>query len=103
MVEKIVAKHVAAFAPIAAHVECADVSALLANVVNVIMLDDVFVAAEQNAVVWAVVYQVVLDALAYAKHVNTWLIAAGPLAHVMYVVVGGAMPTRPERLAVSAR
>ena len=76
VVEKIVAKHVAAFAPIAAHVKCADVSALLANVVNVVVLDDVLGAAEQNAVVWAVVYQVVLDALAYAKHVYAWLIAA---------------------------
>ena len=39
------------------------------------MLDNVFIAAEQNAVVWAVMNQIVFDT-AYAYDVYTRLIAA---------------------------
>ena len=102
MVKKIIAKHVATFAPVAPHVERADVSAFLANVVNVVVLYNVFIAAEQNAVVWAVMNQIVFDTLAYAYDVYTRLIAARPLAHVMYVIVCGSMSTWLKRLSVTS-
>ena len=102
MVKKIIAKHVATFAPVAAHVERADVSAFLANVVNVVVLDNVFIAAEQNAVVWAVMNQIVFDTLAYAYDVYTRLIAARPLAYVMYMIVCGSMSTWLKRLSVTS-
>ena len=103
MVKKIIAKHVATFAPVTAHVERADVSAFLANVVNVVVLDNVFIAAEQNAVVWAVMNQIVFDTLAYAYDVYTRLIAARPLAYVMYMIVCGSMSTWLKCLSVTSR
>ena len=103
MVKKIIAKYVATFAPVAAHVERANVSAFLANVVNVVVLDNMVVATEQNAVVWAVVNQIVFDALSYACDMYTRLIAARPLSHVMYVIVCGSMSTWLKHLSITSR
>ena len=67
------------------------------------VLYNVFIAAEQNAVVWAVMNQIVFDTLAYAYDVYTRLIAVRPLAHAMYVIVCGSMSTWLKRLSVTSR
>ncbi len=57
--EKIVAQYVAALGPVATHIKGADITAFLTDVMDVVVLDDMFVARKEDAVVWAVVDMIV--------------------------------------------
>src|ERR1039457_6858575 len=100
--DEVVADAVAAVGVVAPGVDGADVTGLQRDMVNLIELDQVVVAIEQNRAVGMVVDEIMRRALAYAPNEHCRHVTFGPAALAREVAVLDKMPASPKRLPVSA-
>ena len=101
VVHVVVANDVVAVGPVAARVDGAHVAGLVTYVVDVVVLDQVVIAPEQDGAVRVVVDLVVGDARAHALQVHRRVVAARPAGLVMEVAVVDEVPAGGDALAVA--
>ncbi len=102
VVEVVEPHHVSAHGPIAAHVERTRVAGFAADIVDVVELNDVLVAAEQYGGVRRVVEVAVRDPVAYAADQYGRTIRADPAAEVVDVAVLNEVAGRRQSQTVAA-
>ena len=102
VVKVVVADDAAALGPVAPDVERAGVAGVGADVMDLVELQDVVVAPEQDGGVRGVVHQVVRHAVAHAVEKDRGPVSADPAAEMVDVVIDGEVAPGLERLAVAA-
>ncbi len=102
VVDEVVADAVAAVGVVAPGVDGADVAGLQGDVVNLVELDEVVVAVEEDCAVRMVVDEVVRGALADAADQHRRHIALGPAALAREMAVLDEVSAGLQRLAVAA-
>src|SRR5437870_6691019 len=101
LVDVIVANSVSTERVIAPGVNGADVARLQRDVVDVVELDEMIVAVEENRAVRMIVNEVVRRAQTHAVHQHRWNVAPGPAALALEVTVLHEVTTGRERLPVA--
>src|SRR6185369_15609421 len=87
IVEIVVTDDVAPFSIILSHVDGAGIARLQADMMDLVIFEDVLIAAQNDGAMRSVVDQVVCYAVANAGYVDTGGVGPRPLAKIMYAVV----------------